>query len=68
MREYKKPVFSQKHYEIVAKFIWDGDWISQVEYNFFIDFAKLFVRDNPKFSTKRFLSACGYKPPNRRSL
>lgn len=56
----KRPIFSQRHYEAIAKVLDDVPTTSASDYRIIVnDFAAMFLRDNPNFKPARFFSACG---------
>ena len=69
-REYKRPMFSKRHYSEVAGVLRaTRPGLQEPETNFahawriiVSEFACEFARDNPRFSEQKFLVAAGFVP------
>lgn len=60
--QYKKPIFSRKHYEAVASALWSCVNDPEVRDLKQLDrvvreFVFIFEEDNPKFNAKKFIEA-----------
>lgn len=55
MREYKKPVFTKKHYTVIAEFLRVNKHPNKE--NLIENLIEYFKEDNPNFKEEKFLKA-----------
>ena len=57
MREYEKPVFTERHFNVLANII--AHSTAQNKYELAQDLARAFQEDNPKFKVSKWFKAVG---------